>query len=385
MGQTQASSSRSTLEEEVSTQELPSAAEAAERFPVIPNPNPTSDEERTKILDELVFGENFGDYMAIADWSVADGWHDRRVEPFGPLPLSPAASVLHYSQEIFEGMKAFRWEDGSVWTFRPGFNAARMNHSARRMAMPEIPVEDFLGGIAQMVRADEQWVPSTPNSALYVRPFMIADEAFVGVRPAHHYKFVVIASPVGPYFKKGLSGVSIWVDCQYNRAAPGGTGDAKTGGNYAASLLPQVLAEKKGFEQVCYLDARTDTNIEELGGMNVFVVLEDGTMLTPKLTGTILEGGTRSAIIQLMADRGIEVQEETISLDWLVRAIESGEVAEMFACGTAAVVTPISRLAGEGFDVSIPGTKMTREILEELGGIQRGTIEDRHGWMYQLV
>lgn len=385
MAETETSSSRSPLEAEVRGQVLPAASDVAQRFPVTPNPQPASEAEHARVLEELVFGVNFGDHMAVADWSLEDGWHDRRVEPYGPLELSPAAAVLHYSQEIFEGMKAFRWGDGSIWTFRPGFNAARLNHSARRMAMPEIPLEDFLGSIAQLVAVDERWVPSTENASLYLRPFMIADEAFVGVRPAHHYKFIVIASPVGPYFKGGMSGVSIWVDSRFNRAAPGGTGDAKTGGNYASSLLPQRIAGEQGFDQVCYLDAQTDTNLEELGGMNVFAVKADGSVLTPRLTGTILEGGTRSAILQLLRDRNVDVREETIPLEWLVDAIESGEVVEMFACGTAAIVTPISRLAGDGFDVSIPGDRVTRTILEELGGIQRGTIEDRHGWMYQLV
>lgn len=182
-----------------------------------------------------------------------------------------------------------------------------------------------------------------------------------------------------------MSGVSIWVSTDFNRAAPGGTGDAKTGGNYASSLLPQRLAAEKGFEQVCYLDAETNTNLEELGGMNVFVVKKDGSVLTPRLTGTLLEGGTRSAIIQLLADRGIEVDQATIPLAWLVKAIEDGEVVEMFACGTAAIVTPIARLAGDGFDVTLDRDEVTGQILEELGGIQRGTIPDRHGWMYQLV
>ena len=385
MTETNSDSKWNSLEAEFRAQRLPDADVAASRFPVIPNVNPASEEDHAAAMEELAFGVRFGDYMAVADWSVEDGWHDRRVVPFGPLQLSPAAAVLHYSQEIFEGLKAFRWADGSIWTFRPGFNAARLNHSARRMAMPEIALDDFIGSLVQMVRMDERWVPGVPNSSLYLRPFMIADEEFVGVRPAHHYKYVAIASPVGPYFKGGMSGVSIWVSTDFNRAAPGGTGDAKTGGNYASSLLPQRLAAEKGFEQVCYLDAETNTNLEELGGMNVFVVKKDGSVLTPRLTGTLLEGGTRSAIIQLLADRGIEVDQATIPLAWLVKAIEDGEVVEMFACGTAAIVTPIARLAGDGFDVTLDGDEVTGQILEELGGIQRGTIPDRHGWMYQLV
>lgn len=383
MGET--TRTQATLEEEVRAQVLPPADEVAPLFDLVVNPHLASDEDHARAMEALDFGVAFGDYMAVADWTAEDGWHHRRVEAFAPLELSPAAAVLHYSQEIFEGLKAFRWEDGSVWTFRPGFNSARLNHSARRLAMPEIPLNDFLGSLVQTVRADERWVPGAADSSLYLRPFMIADEAFLGVRPAKHFKYLVISSPVGPYFKGGMSGVAIWVSSDFNRAAPGGTGDAKTGGNYAASLLPQQIAAANGFEQVCYLDARSDQNLEELGGMNVFVVTKDGAVLTPKLTGTILQGGTRSAIIQLLADQGVEVDECTISLDWLIEAITTGDVVEMFACGTAAIVTPISRLAGDGFDVSIPGDELTRQIHRELSGIQRGTIEDRHGWMYQLA
>lgn len=373
------------LAKEVAAQKLPEPDVAANRFPVTVNRAPATDEAHELAMEKLDFGVSFGDYMAVADWSPEKGWYDQRVVPYGPLDLLPAASVLHYSQEIFEGLKAYRWEDGSVWTFRPGFNAARLNHSARRMAMPELSLEDFIGSLVQVVRADERWVPSAENSSLYLRPFMIANEPFVGVRPARQYKYVVIETPVGPYFKGGLAPVSIWVTTEFNRAAPGGTGDSKTGGNYAASLLPQIHAYEKGFEQVCYLDPKTGKNLEELGGMNVFVVKADRSILTPRLTGSILEGGTRGAIIQLMEDKGKQVEQTTIELQWLLDAVESGEVVEMFACGTAAVVTPIGRLAGDGFDVSIPGEKVTREILDELGGIQRGTVPDRHGWMYKLI
>lgn len=377
--------SRQSLDAEARAQVLPPADEVAPLFPLTPNPRPATDAEHLAAMEALDFGVAFGDYMAVADWSAETGWHDCRVEAFAPLELSPAAAVLHYSQEIFEGLKAFRWEDGSIWTFRPGFNAARLNHSARRLAMPEIPLDDFLGSLAQVVRADERWVPAGADSSLYLRPFMIADEPFLGVRPAQHFKYLVISSPVGPYFKGGMSGVAIWVSTDFNRAAPGGTGDAKTGGNYAASLLPQKIAGAKGFAQVCYLDARSDQNLEELGGMNVFVVKTDGSVVTPRLTGTILEGGTRSAIIQLLKDRDVRVEQDTVRLDWLVQAIKSGEVSEMFACGTAAIVTPISRLAGDGFDVALDEDGLTRQIHAELSGIQRGTVPDKHGWMYRLV
>ncbi len=377
--------SRTRLEAEVADQVLPDAQEAAARFTVVPNLDPATDEAHEAAMEALNFGTTFGDYMAIAKYQEGKGWYEKEVVPYGPLGLTPAAAVLHYSQEIFEGLKAFRWEDGSVWVFRPGFNSARLNRSADRLAMPNLPLEDFIGSLVQVVRQDERWVPAAQDSSLYLRPFMIADEPFIGIRPAHHYIYSVISSPVGPYFKNGLAPVSIWVSQDHKRAAPGGTGGAKTGGNYAASLLPQQLAQQKGFEQVCYLDAQTGKNLEELGGMNVFVVKEDGSVLTPALTGTILEGGTRSAIIQLLADRGIEVQETTIPLEWLTQAIEAGEVTEMFACGTAAIVTPIGRLGGNDFDLTLPGSGLAEELYAELSGIQRGTVPDRHGWMYQLV
>lgn len=361
------------------------APEVAELFPVTPNPAPATDAEWERALAELNFGTVFGDYQAVMQWDEGKGWHSRRVEPYGILPLEPSSAVLHYGQEIFEGLKAYRWEDGSVWTFRPTFNAARFNYSAWRMAMPQVSPADFLGSIAQLVRTDERWVPSSPDSSLYLRPMMVASEAFLGVRPAREYLYMVISSPVGPYFTGGLKPVSIWVSSDFHRAAPGGTGAAKTGGNYAASLLPQMLADEKGFDQVCYLDPQTNRNLEELGGMNVFVVDRDGTVRTPALNGTILEGGTRSAILQLLRDRGVPVHETEIELSELVAQIKGGAVQEMFACGTAAVVTPIGRIAGNDFDVQLPGGPLTASIHEELSGIQRGLVPDPHGWMYRLV
>ncbi len=375
----------SPLQAEVSAQVLPDADQAAALFPVTVNAEPATEQEHAQYMEQLRFGEVFGDYMAVMDWTEDDGWQDRRVVPFGPLALSPAAAVLHYSQEIFEGLKAFRWGDGSVWTFRPGFNSARLNQSARRMAMPEVSLDDFIGSLVQMVRADERWVPDAPNTSLYLRPFMIADEPFLGIRPAKKFLYAVISSPVGSFFKDGLNPVSIYVATDFHRAAPGGTGAAKTGGNYAASLLPQRLAAEKGYEQVCYLDAHTNQNLEELGGMNVFAVKADGSVITPKLTGTILEGGTRGAIIQLLRDRDIPVEETTIPLEWLKEQIEAGEITEMFACGTAALVTPIGRLGGEGFDLHLEGTETADMLYKQLSGIQRGTAPDPHGWMYQLV
>ncbi|PFG40804.1 branched chain amino acid aminotransferase [Georgenia soli] len=372
----------------LSAAELPAAAELAARFPLTSNPAPASDADVDTVMGSLSFGVAFTDHMVRARWTPARGWHEHRTESFGPLTLSPAAAVLHYGQEIFEGLKAYRHADGSVWTFRPGFNAARFNASARRLAMPELPEEDFVASLAALTAVDARWVPSVPGSSLYLRPFMIATEPFLGVRSAHELEYLLIASPVGPYFTHGFQPVSIWVAQDYHRVGPGGMGAAKTGGNYAASLLPQQEAYDKGFEQVCFLDAATGTHLEELGGMNVFVVDADGTVRTPALTGTILEGGTRAAILQLLRDAGRTVREETIELATLLEEIRSGEVAETFACGTAAVITPIGRLAGEGFDVTVadgrPGA-VTTELYTTLTDIQYGRREDPHSWMYRLV
>lgn len=365
----------------------PTAAPSAE-FVVRPSSHPRTPTERAEVLSSLRFGVDFTDHMARAAWSVADGWHDRRIEAFGPVELSPAAAVLHYSQTIFEGLKAYRHEDGSVWTFRPEANAARFAASARRMAMPELSEEDFLGSLRALVETDLEWVPATTGSSLYLRPLLFASEAFLGVRPAREYQYAVIASPVGPYFTRGFEPVSIWVVQDYHRAGPGGTGAAKFGGNYAASLLPQQLATDKGFDQVCFLDAATKSAIEELGGMNVFVVGADGEVRTPELTGSILEGVTRRSIIELLRAEGRQVRETTLILDELLADIASGRVVEIFACGTAAVVTPIGRLAGEGFDHAVaegrPG-EVTQSLFTQLTDVQYGRSEDVRGWLYRLA
>ncbi|MDO5495916.1 MAG: branched-chain amino acid aminotransferase, partial [bacterium] len=335
------------------------------------------------------FGVDFTDHMARAYFTRGQGWHSHEVVEYGALTLTPSSSVLHYGQEIFEGLKAYRHADGSVWTFRPEQNALRQNRSARRMSLPELPVEDFVGAVAALVQADEAWVPGTPGSSLYLRPFAFASEHFLGVRAANEVTFLVVASPVGPYFVNGFQPVSIWVTREYHRSGPGGTGAAKTAGNYASSLLPKALAKEEGFDEVLFLDAATNTLVEELGGMNLMAVRADGTVVTPSLEHeTILPGITRASLIQLLADRGVVVEEVDLPLAALVAGIESGEVTEVFACGTAAVITPIGRLASDDFDVRVadgtPG-ELTRSLFEELTGIQYGTREDTHGWMYRLV
>lgn len=359
--------------------------EIAGRFEVIKHPQPTALENKKAILKDLKFGQNFADYMARAIWTPETGWSEKTIQAYGPIQLSPAAAVLHYGQEVFEGLKAYRHADGTIWSFRPEYNATRFNASARRMAMPELPIEDFLSSIIDTVRADPSWVPDTPGSSLYLRPFMFASEAFLGVHAAKEITYLMIASPVGPYFASGLKPVKIWVTNEYHRAAPGGTGAAKTAGNYAASLLPQQEAAARGYDQVCYLDAVHNKYLEELGGMNVFIVRKDGRILTPALTGTILEGGTRNSIITLLRDAGKEVTETQIAIHDLVKWIGEGEVTEMFACGTAAVVTPIGELAGENFQVQPSGGAVTQWIYNQLTGIQNGTLPDPHNWMYQLA
>ncbi|MFI2755215.1 branched-chain amino acid aminotransferase [Cellulomonas sp. P22] len=350
--------------------------------------SPTPADERAAKLVAPRFGTVFSDHMARITWSVDQGWHDRRIEPYGPLQLDPATAVLHYAQEIFEGLKAYRHADGSVWTFRPWANAARFARSAQRLALPVLSEEDFLGSLAALVATDVEWVPSGDESSLYLRPFMYASERFLGVRPSAAAEYLVIASPVGPYFASGVQPVSIWVAEDFHRAGAGGTGAAKCGGNYAASLLPQQEAYALGYDQVCFLDASTNTLVEELGGMNVFLVHADGSVSTPELSGSILEGVTRSSILQLLADAGHEVRERPVPLAELRAGLEDGSVAEVFACGTAAVVTPIGRLGGQGFDLTVGDGAtgpVTSSVRNELTDIQYGRVADRHGWLRRLV
>ena len=363
-------------------------SDPAARWIVRRSDNPRTREQREALLRELRFGTEFTDHLARAVWTPEKGWHDLTVQPYGPITLDPGSAVLHYAQEVFEGLKAYRHKNGSVWAFRPEANARRFMRSAHRLALPVLEEADFLGSLEALVRVDHEWVPSEAGASLYLRPFMFASERFLGVRPSRLVEYMVIASPVGPYFTHGFTPVSIWVANDFHRSGPGGTGAAKCGGNYAASLLPQQVAYDNGCEQVCFLDAATGTLLEELGGMNMFVVGSDGSVSTPALTGTILEGVTRDSIIQLLADAGRRVDERSITLQELKDGIRSGEVAEVFACGTAAVITPIGRLVGEGFDLTVadgrPGSTTTT-LHRQLTDIQYGRAVDPHGWMRRLV
>jgi len=365
-----------------------SATTTALEFPLTPSPATVADARRAEILAAPGFGRYFTDHMARAVWTSDAGWHDAGVVPYGPLQLDPAAAVLHYAQEIFEGLKAYRHADGSVWSFRPEANAARFARSAHRLALPELPQEAFLASIAALVRADEAWVPSGGESSLYLRPFMVATESFLGVRPAREVTYLAIASPAGSYFPGGLKPVSIWLSENYTRAALGGTGSAKCGGNYAASLSAQDEASAHGCDQVCFLDSTERRWVEELGGMNLFFVHDDGSILTPELTGTILEGITRSSILQLAADRGHQVTERRVSVDEWREGVASGRITEVFACGTAAVVTPVGRLVSSDGEL-VHGTgepgEVTTSIRSALLDLQHGRAEDPHGWMTRLV
>ncbi len=355
-------------------------------FLVKPNPDALPVAEREAILESPGFGKHFTDHMVDICWSEKGGWHRPRVQPYGPIALDPAAAVLHYAQEIFEGLKAYRHADGSIWTFRPEANAARMQRSARRMALPELPTEYFVESLRQLIAMDGEWVPSAPETSLYLRPFMFAKEAFLGVRPAAKVNYYVIASPAGAYFPGGVAPVSIWLSTNYSRAGKGGTGAAKTGGNYASSLVAQAEASAHGCQQVLFLDSEEGTYLEELGGMNVVLVRKDGTLVTP-LSDSILEGITRDSILQLAEDRGHTVERRRVTIDEWRDGVASGEITEVFACGTAAVVTPIGILKGDGFEVGSadaqPG-EFTMSLRGELTGIQSGVVEDRHGWMTRL-
>jgi branched-chain amino acid aminotransferase len=352
------------------------------------NPNPRSAAERAAILEAPGFGKYFVDHMVEIRHDKEHGWHDAKVLPHGPLLMNPAASALQYGQEIFEGIKAYRHADGSIWTFRPEANGARLQRSARRLAMPELPVEEFVESLRQLVAIDGDWVPDQPEASLYFRPFMIATEGYLGVRAANESAYYVIASPAGAYFAKGVAPVSIWLSQDYARAAKGGTGAAKCGGNYAASLLPQQEAAAQGCSQVLFLDDAEGKYLEELGGMNVFLAYRDGRIVTPELSGSILEGITRSSILQLARDRGLQVEERRIAFEEWQQGVASGDITEAFACGTAAVVTPIGELKGKGFSVgniNAPAGEVTMSIRKELTDIQHGRVADRHGWMHRLA
>ena len=349
------------------------------------NDAPKSADARAEILADPGFGKFFTDHMVDICWSERGGWHRPRVQPYGPISLDPAAAVLHYSQEVFEGLKAYRHADGSIWTFRPTANAARLQRSAKRLALPELPEQYFLDSLKQLIAVDADWVPTAPETSLYFRPFMFAKEAFLGVRPAAKVEYYLIASPAGAYFTGGVTPVSIWLSTEYARAGRGGTGAAKTGGNYASSLVAQVEAYDNGCAQVLFLDGE-GVYLEELGGMNVVLVTRDGRLITPE-SDSILEGITLDSILQLGRDRGLTVEQRKVSLQEWIDGVASGEIVEAFACGTAAVITPIAELKGANVSIVMPepeGERVSLSLRQELTDIQYGRVPDRHEWMLRL-
>jgi branched-chain amino acid aminotransferase len=353
-------------------------------FRLIPHPAPTPAAVRAEKVADPGFGRVFTDHMVTVRWKEGQGWIDAEIRPREAFQIDPASAVLHYAQEIFEGLKAYRTKDGVV-LFRPERNAKRFQDSAERLAMPILPDALFLSAVEELTRIDRDWIPGGDGS-LYLRPFMFANEVFLGVKPASEYLFVVIASPVGAYFKGGKKAVTVWLSDTYTRAAPGGTGAAKCGGNYAASLVAQAEALRHGCDQVVFLDAAERKWVEELGGMNVFFVFDDGSLLTPPLGGTILPGVTRDSIITLARAEGRTVREERYSIDQWRADAASGRLRECFACGTAAVVSPIGRVKSTKGDIALSdGGPVTEGLKAKLVGIQRGEIADPYGWVRKVL
>ncbi len=343
---------------------------------------------KQKPVDEskLGFGKLFTDHMFVMDYELGRGWFDARVVPYGPFTMDPASTVFHYAQEIFEGMKCYRRKDGGLQLFRPRDNFERMNRSAERMGMPAIDVDLVLEGLKLLLKADADWVPSAPGTSLYIRPTMIATDVMLGVHASHHYRFYIICSPSGAYYPKGLAPVGIYVEPELVRAVKGGVGFTKTGGNYAASILAGALAEKKGYEQVLWLDGKENKYIEEVGSMNMFFKFKDA-LVTPPLLGSILGGITRDSIIKLARHMGVPVEERRLTVQDVFDAHEKGELEEAFGSGTAAVVSPVGRLAWNDKEITLSGGEIgayTQKFYDTLTGIQFGEVEDPFGWVMKL-
>ncbi|MCW2500842.1 MAG: branched-chain amino acid aminotransferase [Frankiales bacterium] len=358
------------------------------QFSVQPSGTLVDAEVRADILANPAFGRVFTDHMVTAQWQLGEGWHDARLEAYASISIDPASVVLHYGQTVFEGLKAYRQPDGGVSLFRPERNAARMARSARRLALPEFPEDAFVQALELLVQQDRDWVPGGEGASLYLRPFIWATEVGLGVRPSESALFQLIASPAGNYFSGPLRPVSLWLSQEYTRSAPGGTGAAKCGGNYASSLVAQAEAAEHGCDQVVFLDAVEHRWLEELGGMNVFLVLDDGTLVTPEVSGTILEGITRDSIITLAKELGHHVEERKVDVDEWRKGAADGTVVEAFACGTAAVITPIGALRWPGGEAIAGGGEpgaVTMKLRTALLDLQYGRVEDTHGWMRRVV
>lgn len=333
--------------------------------------------------DKLVFGVNFTDHMFVMDYDEGKGWHDGRIVPYAPLELDPASIVFHYGQEMFEGLKAYKTKDGKVQLFRPDMNAKRTNNTNKRMCMPQIDEELFVEAVKAVVDVDKDWIPQKENTSLYIRPFMIATEAKLGVAASKQYKFIIILSPVGPYYEHGLAPTRIYVENEYIRSAMGGTGFAKIGGNYAAAMIAEQKAHDMGFDQVLWLDAKEKKYVEEIGTSNAFFKI-DGEIYTSSLVGTILPGITRASMIEVMKDWGYKVNETRFTIDDIFKAGEEGKLEEVFATGTAAVISPVGELFWNGKSLTVNDGKigeLSQRLYDELYGIQTGEKEDTRGWV----
>ena len=356
-----------------------------------PSTHPASAEERAQRMTNPGFGRIFTDHMVVVPYKEGEGWGKGVLKAYGPIEMDPAASVLHYGQAIFEGFKAYKQQDGSIATFRPEANSRRFNTSAARLAMPDLPEAIFLEAAKALITQDQAWVPGAVGESLYMRPLMIGTEAALGVRPSNEYLFILMASPSGAYFPAGVKPVTVWISDDYVRAAPGGTGFAKCAGNYAASLVAQHQAKGEGSDQVVWLDAVTRNYIEEMGGMNMFFVYQENgvtTIATPELTGTLLPGITRDSLLQLARELGYRAEERKITVDEWRAAIKSGRMTEVFACGTAAVITPVGHVKSKRGEWSINKGEtgpVAARLREALLNLQHGLAPDTHGWMKKIV
>lgn len=342
--------------------------------------------EKPKAGESLGFGRIFTDHMFLLNYTEGKGWHDARIVPFCNISLSPAAMVYHYGQEMFEGLKAYKTTDGRTVMFRPEMNAKRSNNSGRRLCIPEIPTEDFVQALKTLVKTDEDWVPTEKGTSLYIRPFVIATDEFLGVKPSNTYLFVIILSPSGAYYESGLDPVGIWIEDEYVRAVRGGIGEAKTGGNYVASLAAQVKAHDDGYSQVLWLDGVERKYIEEVGAMNIFFKI-DGVVVTPMLNGSILPGITRNSVIELCKSWGLKVEERKVSVDELYEAQKSGKLEEVWGTGTAAVISPVGKLRWKDEVMLIDDGgigELSQKLYDTITGIQLGKIEDVNNWVVEV-
>lgn len=333
---------------------------------------------------KLKFGKHFSDYMFTLQYDEGTGWHSPEIKPYGPLAMDPAAAVFHYGQEIFEGQKAYKSPKDEILLFRPDENANRFNRSMERMSMPSIPVEEYLHYVDELVKLEARWIPKVKGASLYIRPTGIATEPALGVKPANQYMFFVILSPVGPYYSTGFNPCSLYVPTDYSRAGDGGTGEAKAGGNYGGSLAATRVAMAKGYNQVLWLDSNEHRYVEEVGAMNIFFVM-NGKLVTPELTGTILQGITRKSLLHMASDLGIEPEEKRIDIEEVVAGIEGGTVTEMFGAGTAAVISPVGLISYKDKEYVINNNKTgpwATKFFENLTGIQYGELEDKYGWVH---